>query len=229
MRDARIRLLLNPKLEEHERKAAASAAAHFERFGLKVETITSPDAPVWKDLCRKRIFEAVFREGMLTLHGSEPFGRPSYGVPNDGAILAALTPHKIEWVSDRRVPLEGFNLFMVGSVVSTSSLKPSAADPYRSGGPASPDEAAEAIRLSMIHELGHALLGREPVTNFGSFHGPLPYDDDGHCLAAGCIMRNVADYLSLLRRVASDRMDFCERCGDLLKSRVSYINYLGAA
>ncbi len=229
MRDARIRLLLNPKLEDYEKKAAESAASRFKAYGLKVETIAGPDSPVWKDLCRTRVFDAVYKDGPPTLHGSEPFGRPVYPVPNDGAILAGLTPHQIGWVSGGSVvPLEGFNLQMVGSVVSTASLKPSVANPYRGGGPASFEEAAEAIRLSMTHELGHALLGREPVTNFGTY-GPLPYDDEGHCVSSDCVMRKVADYVSLLRTAAASRLDFCERCGDLLKSRVSYINYLGAA
>jgi hypothetical protein len=233
MRDSRIRVLLHPKLEPHEAKAAVEAAERFSKYGLRAESITEPRENLWKDLCRKNVYDVIFGEGPISLHGYEPLGRPAFycHVPHDGALLAGLTPHKIFHSTDgKRVELEGFNMHYVGAVVSAFHFKPSGDNPYRKGGPAGPAEASEAITLSLMHELGHALLGREQVQAlFGAKDKPKRYDEDGHCLTSGCLMQNVADYVALARSAAAQRIEFCEGCADQIGGRVSELRYYAMA
>src|SRR4030095_4307885 len=96
MRDVRIRLVLNKKLEEHEVSAANEAAGRFRAFGLGVETVSDPST-VWKDLTRLNVYQMVLGESPITLFGDEPLGRPlsASRVPHDGAILAGLTTERI--------------------------------------------------------------------------------------------------------------------------------------
>lgn len=229
MRDSRIRVLLPKGLAEHEITAAQDAAGRFRRFGLRVEAMRDYDGSVWKDLCRKRVYESVFSQGPLVLHGEEPFGRPDYfsRVPNDGAILAAVVPRQIvHQQGGRRAELEGFNLQYVGAVVSSIPFMPSEAHPYRDRGALNLGESSAAIELCIAHELGHSLLGREPVSAlFGKKDEPRRYDDIGHCMTSGCLMQNVSDYVALVRSVAAERMDFCDGCADLLRGRVTEIRW----
>lgn len=232
MRDSRIRVLLHKGLEPHETKAANDAAGRFGRFGLRTETINGSLENVWMDLCRRRVCELVFKDAPIMLHGEEPLGRPDYfsKVPNDGAMLAAIVPQRILHNSGgKKRELEGFNLYFVGAVVSASPFKPGAGTPYRSGGAASISESAAAMELCLAHELGHALLGSEPIMkSFVKKGEPKRYDDDGHCTAPGCLMQNITDYVAHVRALTSQRIDFCDGCADLLKGRVTTIQWHAA-
>lgn len=233
MRDSRIRVLLHKGLESHEADAALRAAERFSRFGLRVETMRDgPDDKVWMDLCRKRIYGLAFRDGPLTLYGDEPLGRPDYfsRVPNDGALLAGMIPGRIYLGNgSRTTELEGFNLYYVGAVVSAAPFRKQDGSPYRGGGPADAAEASAALELCLSHELGHSLLGREPVMKLLSKEGAMRYDEDGHCQTSGCLMQNVSSYLSLLRSAAGRKIDFCAGCADLLGGRVTEIRWYGCA
>ncbi|HSB46490.1 MAG TPA: hypothetical protein VLD37_00635 [Candidatus Bilamarchaeum sp.] len=233
MRDTRIRVLLHPRLEPHEAKAALEAAEAFRGFGLKVESMAEPKENVWADLCRKRVYEVAFGSGPVTLYGDEPLGRPSYfaRVPHDGAILAGLTPRRIyHEAGGRNTEIEGFNMYYVGAVVSSLNFRPSADGPYRHAGPASTEELSKAIVLGMMHELGHSLLGVEPVSSaFPATGKASTYDEFGHCKTDGCIMQDARDYISLLRSRAADRIGFCSGCSYLLEGRVTELKYYACA
>ena len=231
MRDTRIRVLLHPKLEAHEQKAAIEAAERFSRFGLRVESISGPDPKLWMDLCRKRLYELAYKEGSSVLYGDEPLGRPHYfaRVPHDGAILAGLTPHQIFHSADGRMSeMEGFNMFYVGAVVSAHGFRPGPGAPYRKSGATSAEEGAEAVSLCLTHELGHSLLGIKEVNISLMRDAPKRYDERGNCLTAGCIMQNVTDYVAFLRSSGAAKIDFCAGCADLLRGRVSEVTYYGA-
>ncbi len=224
MRDARIRLLLHPELQDHERKAAAGAARRFGQFGLKAESVQGPDAKVWKDRCRQQVFDLVFGEGKAAIRGVGHFFEPVYPVPNDGAILAGVTVREIAWGGDPAFR-GGFSIDGVGCVLSLSGLRASGT-PYRGAGPADQHEAAEAIELALTKEIGHSLVGKTH-RRFGN--EPPHFDDSGYCLSAGCLLENTGDYISYLRKSRSLRADFCGGCMELLRFSVISINHLGCA
>jgi hypothetical protein len=217
-------LLLNHGLKSHEAKAAADASERFKAFGLKVETITDPEAKVWKDRCRQQLFDVVFGDLPLAL---PYFYRPVYTVPNDGALILGLTARGM--VSDGGKSIEGFNLYGVGAVVTVDGLRKMSGSPYRNPGPADSFEQAAAITLGLMGELGHALVGKPSPKPFGQPGAADRYDGDGRCLTGGCILANTDRYLTHLRSLAGARADFCANCTDLIKGMVTQVNYLGCA
>lgn len=230
MRDPRVRLLIGPGIQDHERKAAIEAAESFRPFGLKVEVIADPGANVWKDRCREQVFELVFGRGLAVIRGESHFYEPVYPVPNDGALLAGVTEREIEWVPKAGGAFRGgFSLDGVGCVVSVAGLRPVMGEPYRGAGPADASETAEALRFALMKELGHALIGKTPYWTRGVAGSPQRYDDEGYCLSGGCILERTGNYISYLRGLGGARAEFCRGCADLLESRVRYVDSLGCA
>ncbi len=230
MRDARVRILLGQGLEMHERKAATDAAETFRKFGLGVETVSGPDERVWRDRCRQQFFELVFGQGVAVVRGESHFYRPLYTVPNDGAMLAGVTAREIRWAESGSVAVRGgFSIDAVGCIVSVAGLRQENGDPYRNGGPSSPSEGAEALRLALVNEMGHALIGKAAFWTRG-FRDTAPrFDPQGNCLSGGCILARVDSYLTLLRRLGGAQEAFCQSCSEMLKSRVLMIESLGCA
>ncbi len=228
MRDPRIRLLLHPELKDHERDAAVKAAARFKEIGLKAETLAGDTERVWKDRCRQQVFDLVFGNGKAVVRGEKHFYEPVYPVPNDGAVLAGVTVREIEWAGGA-VFRGGFSLDGVGCVLSVAGLRPWEQAPYRGSGPADQAEAGELVKIALMKEIGHSMIGKTPYWTAGMRGQPPRYDGSGYCLSGACLLENTGDYLAYVRKVGAGRADFCAECVSLLKSRVIYIDSLGAA